>query len=60
MRGEAEVWTADEIWLSSSTREVIAVTALDGKPVGSGVPGPMFKRMYALFQASKPKARVAA
>jgi len=52
---EAEVWTADEIWLSSSTREVIAVTALDGKPVGSGVPGPMFKRMYALFQASKPK-----
>jgi len=52
---ESEVWAADEIWLSSSTREVIAVTRLDGKAVGAGVPGIMFKQMYALFQAAKPK-----
>jgi D-alanine transaminase len=52
---ESELWAADEVWLSSSTREVIAVTRIDGKPVGSGVPGIMFKQMYALFQAAKPK-----
>jgi D-alanine transaminase len=52
---ESEVWTADEIWISSSTREVIAVTTLDGKPVGKGLPGDVFRRMYALFQAAKPK-----
>jgi D-alanine transaminase len=49
------VRAADEIWLSSSTKEVIAVTTLDGKPVGAGVPGPVFKRMHALFQAYKAK-----
>jgi D-alanine transaminase len=49
------VRAADEIWLSSSTKEVLAVTTLDGKPVGAGVPGPVFKRMHALFQAYKAK-----
>jgi D-alanine transaminase len=52
---EAEVRAADEIWLSSSTKEVLAVTALDGKPVGSGKPGPVFKRMHALYQEYKKK-----
>jgi D-alanine transaminase len=50
---EAEVRAADEIWLSSSTKEVLAVTTLDGKPVGSGKPGPVFRRMHALFQEHK-------
>ena len=45
--------SADEMWLSSSTKEVLAVTRIDGKPFGGGKPGPMFRRMYALFQASK-------
>jgi D-alanine transaminase len=52
---ETVVRSADEIWLSSSTKEVIAVTTLDGKPVGAGVPGPVFKRMHALFQDYKAK-----
>ena len=52
---EAEVRSADEIWLSSSTKEVLAVTTLDGKPVGSGKPGPAFKRMHALYQEHKAK-----
>ncbi len=52
---ETLVRAADEIWLSSSTKEVIAVTTLDGKPVGAGVPGPVFKRMHALFQDYKAK-----
>jgi len=54
-----EALGADEMWLSSSTKEVLAVTTLDGKPFAAGRPGPMFRRMYALFQASKPKARSA-
>ena len=52
---EAEVRSADEIWLSSSTKEVLAVTTLDGKPVGAGVPGPAFRRMHALFQEYKAR-----
>jgi D-alanine transaminase len=53
--GEAEVRNADELWLSSSTKEVLAVATLDGKPVGSGKPGPVFKRMHALYQEHKAK-----
>jgi len=52
---EAEVRAADEIWLSSSTKEVLAVTTLDGKPVGSGKPGPAFRRMHQLYQEHKAK-----
>jgi D-alanine transaminase len=52
---EAEVRSADEIWLSSSTKEVLAVTMLDGKPVGNGKPGAAFKRMHALYQDHKAK-----
>jgi D-alanine transaminase len=54
---EAELRAADEVWLSSSTKEVLAVTTLDGKPVGSGKPGPVFRRMHALYQEHKTKAR---
>ena len=57
---EAEVRAADEIWLSSSTKEVLAVTTLDGKPVGAGVPGPLFRRMHALFQEYKSRLAAAA
>jgi D-alanine transaminase len=48
-----EVESADEIWVTSATREVLAIARLDGKPVGSGRPGPVFKRMHALFTAFK-------
>lgn len=50
---EHEVRTAQEIWLTSSTREVLAITTLDGKPVGSGKPGALFKRVHALYQDYK-------
>jgi D-alanine transaminase len=50
---EAEVRAADEIWVTSSTKEVLAVTTLDGKPVGSGKPGPVFRRMHQLYQDFK-------
>jgi D-alanine transaminase len=50
---EQELRDASEIWLTSSTREVLAITRLDGKTVGGGKPGPLFKRMYALYQEFK-------
>ncbi|MGA9991660.1 MAG: D-amino acid aminotransferase [Thiobacillaceae bacterium] len=50
---EMEVRSADELWLTSSSREVQAIVTLDGKPVGSGLPGPVYRRMYALYQAFK-------
>ncbi|HQU48979.1 MAG TPA: D-amino acid aminotransferase [Casimicrobiaceae bacterium] len=49
-----EALAADEMWISSSTKEVLAVTSVDGKPFRGGVPGPMFRRMYAVFQDHKP------
>ena len=53
----AELETADEIWLTSSTREILAVTRLDGRPVGRGTPGEMYARMRALYQDYKQAFR---
>jgi D-alanine transaminase len=50
---EDEVRRADEIWLTSATKEVLAVTRLDGVPVGRGRPGPVFKRVHKLYQDYK-------
>lgn len=54
---EAEVLAADELLLSSATKEVLAVTRLDGEPVGHGAgkgkPGPVFARLYAAYQRAK-------
>ena len=51
--GRDEVLAADEVLLSSATKEVLAVTTLDGKPVGSGQPGPIYAQLYAGYQAAK-------
>jgi D-alanine transaminase len=48
-----EVFAADELLLTSSTREVLAITQLDGKPVGTGKPGEMFARLHKLYQDFK-------
>ena len=52
-----EINTADELWITSSTKEVIAITKLDGKLVGhggdAGRPGPLFWKMFDLFQEYK-------
>jgi D-alanine transaminase len=52
---EAELRAADEIWVTSSSKEVLAITTLDGKSVGSGKPGPVFHAMYRLYQEFKQK-----
>ena len=48
---------AQEVWLTSSTREVMPVTQLDGAPVGDGRPGPLWHRMDALYQGYKERLR---
>ena len=48
-----ELHNADELLLTSSTKEVLAITTLDGKPVGDGKPGAMFTRLYGLYQMYK-------
>ena len=50
---ESEVKAADELMLSASLRELLAITQLDGKPVGDGKPGAVFRRLYELFQVYK-------
>ncbi len=50
---EARIRAADELWITSSTKEILAITSLDGKAVGSGKPGPLFHKMYALYQDYK-------
>ncbi len=50
---EAEVRRADELWMTSSTKEVMAIVKLDGAPVGHGVPGPLARQMDALYQTFK-------
>ena len=48
-----EVWDADEIWISSSSKEVVPVVRLDGKPVGDGNPGPVWEKAAKLYSAGK-------
>lgn len=50
---ESEVRTADEILLTSSTKEIMPVTSLDKKPIGNGRPGELFARLHALYQHYK-------
>ncbi|MES2831970.1 MAG: D-amino acid aminotransferase [Pseudomonadota bacterium] len=52
----AEVFGADEIILSSATKEVLPVATLDGEPVGSGAPGPVYERLYRSYQQAKAAA----
>ena len=50
---DAEVRSADELWMTSSTKEIMPIVKLDGVPVGTGVPGPLAKQMDALYQDFK-------
>jgi len=53
----AEVMRADELLLSSASKEVLAITTLDGQPVGNGQPGPVAERLYAGYQLAKQASR---
>ncbi|MDP3137476.1 MAG: D-amino acid aminotransferase [Burkholderiaceae bacterium] len=51
-----EVFNADELLLSSATKEVLAITTLDGRPVGNGKPGPICGKLFAAYQRAKQAA----
>ncbi|HVE89629.1 MAG TPA: hypothetical protein VNA44_08000, partial [Burkholderiaceae bacterium] len=42
-----------EVWLSSSGREVLAIVSIDGASIGTGQPGPMYRKMHTWFQQAK-------
>jgi D-alanine transaminase len=48
-----EVFAADELLLSNASKEIVAVTTLDGKPIGTGRPGPIYEKLYAGYQRAK-------
>ena len=50
---ETELRAADEVWMTSSTKEVLAITTLDGQSVGNGRPGPVGERMWQWYQDFK-------
>ena len=54
----AELLAADEVLLSSATKEVLAVTTLDGQPVGTGQPGPVYAQLLAGYQTAKTPAHL--
>jgi D-alanine transaminase len=54
---EAELFNADEIWLTSSTREISPVTLLDETVISNGKPGPVWKHMISLYQDCKSAIR---
>jgi len=52
-----ELNRAEEVWVTSSTREVLPIVELDGRNVGTGEPGPLWVRMNALYQQRKAQLR---
>lgn len=52
-----DLLAADEIWLTSSTKEILPVTQINNQTVGTGMPGPVWKQMYGLYQDYKQTLR---
>lgn len=54
---KTDLINASEIWVTSSTREIIPIVELDGKQIGDGKPGPLWQTFYKLFQDYKQSLR---
>lgn len=48
-----EVFAADELLLSNASKEILPVTRLDGQAIGTGLPGPIYQKLYAGYQRAK-------
>jgi D-alanine transaminase len=55
----AQVHGADELIISSASKEVLPVVLLDGQPIGTGKPGPVFERLYSAYQGAKAAQSIA-
>jgi D-alanine transaminase len=51
----SELASMDEVWIASASREVLALTRLDGQPIGNGTPGPLWRKVHTQFQALKQR-----
>jgi D-alanine transaminase len=54
---ETQLRSADEIWFTSSTREIVPIITLDEKPVGNGEPGTVWSKVWHIYQEYKQKLR---
>ncbi|MBP6831408.1 MAG: aminotransferase class IV family protein [Deltaproteobacteria bacterium] len=52
----SDLWTADEVFLTSSVRELVPVVRVDDHEVGDGAPGPLTRRLHAAYRARTPLA----
>ncbi|WP_047397003.1 D-amino acid aminotransferase [Chitinibacter sp. ZOR0017] len=50
---EAELREADEVWLTSSSKEILPIVKIDDQPVGNGRPGPIYQTMLSVYQSYK-------
>ena len=57
---ESVLRSADEIWLTSSTKELLPVSTLDGRPVGGGRPGPVWRRALDVYRRARDRSMVTA
>ena len=57
---EQDLWAADEAFITGTTREVTPVAAVDGRPIGSGKPGPVTRRLLEEFRARTRRRQVSA
>jgi D-alanine transaminase len=48
-----EVFGADEVMLTSATKEILPVVSIDEQPIGNGKPGPIYKKLQAAYQEAK-------
>lgn len=54
---EAQLRSADEIWVTSSVREILPIITLDEQPVGTGQPGPVWSQVWQIYQDYKQRLR---
>lgn len=48
-----EVRSADEVWITNSSKHIGPVVELDGEPVGDGLVGPVWEKVMTIYEAAK-------